>query len=162
LVGVPILAVVAPVATLAVGRLLSDPPDPTAGPSRSTTTLPNGLVELVKVTSAGTPQPGQRHRSSGNFSIQDAPPGTSGLLWRVEGAGGQEASFAVMEDKPVGFDPVVFDNVTDGLRTGFQVSRSLYVADPRGVTGETFTVTVLRGALSRGWDGRQFLKASGE
>lgn len=106
------------------------------------------LVTLASVTSSWAPQPGQQHRSSGNFSIEQAPAGTTRLLWLITGFNGKVVAFDIMEDKSLGFDPVVFDNLTDGSTTEFHSSRSLYVASPRGGGDQSFTVTVY--AVTRG------------
>ncbi len=105
-------------------------------------------MTLASVTSSWAPQPGQQHRSSGNFSIEQAPAGTTRLLWLITGFNGKVVAFDIMEDKSLGFDPVVFDNLTDGSTTEFHSSRSLYVASPRGGGDQSFTVTVY--AVTRG------------
>ncbi len=140
-----ILATATPIAAIEAPRLLASTPQPADSEQvkQSPATQPgHTLVRLASVTSSWSPQPGQQHRSSGDFSTQQAPPGTTELLWRVSGGGSQTVSFDIMENKSLGFDPVLFDNLTDGSATSFHSSRSLYVANPRGATGQTFTVTV--------------------
>ncbi|AHN22022.1 DeoR family transcriptional regulator [Lysinibacillus sphaericus] len=104
----------------------------------STTT--NTLI--ASVTSEQNPQSGQKHRSSGNFSTEGLPEGTTTLLWKVEGGGDSNAiKFNVMQDKSAATDPVIFKGILSGNRTDAKSIRSLYIADPSGATS-SFVVHV--------------------
>jgi hypothetical protein len=97
---------------------------------------------LAAVTSDAQPQPGQKHRSSGNFSTQDAPVGTNALRWEIADTGNPNGiRFGVKDDKSVGVDPPVFEDVYNNKQTGYVADRSLYVANPEGASSK-FTVKV--------------------
>jgi hypothetical protein len=101
------------------------------------------LVQLAQITSEGQPQEGQKHRSSGNFSTEGAPNGTTGYQWSVSNASNPgNVKFDVMEDKSAGIDPTIFSGVKDGTQTGTYSSRRLYIANPSGTNGGSFLVTV--------------------
>ncbi|MBL0385134.1 DeoR family transcriptional regulator [Tumebacillus sp. ITR2] len=99
---------------------------------------------VAAVTSSPHPQAGQSHRSSGNFSYQNLPPGTTSLLWEIDQSNPewQSISFDVMQDVSGGSDPVIFNSLMSGNRTDLDGSgRSLYIANPAHAT-ESFTVQV--------------------
>ncbi|MDJ0675015.1 MAG: DeoR family transcriptional regulator [Calothrix sp. MO_167.B42] len=100
---------------------------------------------LASVTSEAGPQSGQKNRSSGNFSTENAPPNTRNLLWKVvpldEGIPPSGIKFEVMEDKR-GKDPTIWTDVSNDLFTNYQSSRSLYIANPSGSGPSGFKVLV--------------------
>lgn len=101
------------------------------------------LTQIASVTSGGTPQPGQSHRSSGNFSTEQLPAGTTGLQWEVSGTENPGAvTFDVMEDKTAAIDPTIFAGVKSGKQTEIYSARRLYIANPAGSQGGNFVVTV--------------------
>jgi hypothetical protein len=99
------------------------------------------LVGTVK--SGKGPQPGQDHRSSGNFYIKDIPPGTYALEWIVKE--GQVDRFNVKEDIFLWEDKTWWTNVYHGTRTSVISKKEeiykFYIADPVGATGD-FVVEV--------------------
>mgnify|MGYP000916058938 FL=1 len=70
---------------------------------------------ICSVTSDASPQHDQKHRSSGNFSTQEAPDGTKQIQWFVtENDNFAKIEFDVMEDHNSVFDRkdhVVFEKV---------------------------------------------------
>jgi hypothetical protein len=100
-------------------------------------------VQIASVRSEGSPQKGQDHRSSGNFSTDDVPDGYTGFAWEVsETEQPDNVRFDVMEDKSAQRDPVIFKQLTNGSATGIVKSRRLYIANPSGSNGGSFLVTV--------------------
>lgn len=98
---------------------------------------------IASVTSQPRPQPGQKGRSSGNFSTQDAPADTRKLQWFVtENDNFREISFNVLKDKKLWPDSAVFENVKNGDVTDYVSERQLYIADPEGAGIKTFIVQV--------------------
>lgn len=109
-------------------------------------------IQVGAITSEGQPQRGQKHRSSGNFKIEQIPGGFSNLYWEITGTQQpDDIRFNVNEDI-VGIDPVMFENLTNGSVTDTSVTirgmtsrlsgTKLYIADPRGSGGGSFVVTV--------------------
>jgi hypothetical protein len=97
---------------------------------------------LAAVTSDAHPQPDQKHRSSGNFSTQDAPVGTNALRWEITDTSNPNGiRFGVKDDVSVSKDPHVFEDVFNNKQTGYVADRSLYIADPEGASSK-FTVKV--------------------
>ncbi len=100
-------------------------------------------VKISSVTSSPTPQRCQKHRSSGNFSTQDVPGGFNKFYWKVSGRNVPNSiNFDVMQDKPIGNDPVIYRNLKYGCVTEIKEFRGLYIANPRCSDGKIFTVTV--------------------
>jgi hypothetical protein len=100
-------------------------------------------IKIVEITSLGKPQPGQKHRSSGNFSTQGVPGGFSKFYWEVSGTQQPDSvKFDVKRDKSGGTDPVIYPNLKNKSVTDIQQIRSLYIADPKGSYGGDFRVTV--------------------
>lgn len=96
---------------------------------------------ISSVTSQPNPQPGQDHRSSGNFSTEDAPHGTRQIQWFItENDNFQNITFDVKEDVKLWFDPIVFRGVRNGQVTEYKSNRQFYIADPSGAGGKTFIV----------------------
>ncbi|MDO8161668.1 DeoR family transcriptional regulator [Bacillus toyonensis] len=97
---------------------------------------------IATVFSQSTPLPGQKNRSSGNFSTEFLPPGTLYLKWIITGGGDPDIiSFNVMKDVSAGTDPVIFSGVLSGNRTNVVSERSLYIANPKNAL-DPFTVSV--------------------
>lgn len=98
---------------------------------------------IAAVTSNGTPQPGQSHRSSGNFSLENVPPGVTRIQWFVtDNSNAGQIVFDVMEDKSLWPDPTIWKGLHNGSVTDLQTSRSFYIANPANTGGNTFTVQV--------------------
>jgi hypothetical protein len=98
---------------------------------------------IATVTSAGAPQPGQSHRSSGNFSLENAPPGTTRIQWFVtDNSNGSQITFDVMEDKSLWPDPTIWSGLRNGSVTSLKTSRSFYIANPANTGGNTFSVQI--------------------
>lgn len=101
---------------------------------------------ICSVTSDPSPQHDQKHRSSGNFSTQEAPDGTKQIQWFVtENDNFSKIEFDVMEDHNSIFDrkdPVVFSKVKNETITKYKGSRQLYIANPSNAGGKTFIVQV--------------------
>jgi hypothetical protein len=107
----------------------------------TTSTFANNPI--CSVTSEAAPQDGQKHRSSGNFSTQDAPSGTKKLQWYVtESDAFDSVEFDVMEDRKLKHDPVVFSGLKNGAITEYKSDRQLYIANPANAGGKTFVVQV--------------------
>lgn len=103
-----------------------------------------GQTLIASVTSSPTPQDGQKHRSSGNFSTQTIPDGTSYLLWNVLNTDGSQnliIHFDVMEDVSVGIDPTIYKDCYTGKQDAPKEYRSLYIANPKNAT-DNFIVQV--------------------
>lgn len=117
-------------------RPVQEAEDHTIRPPDGTPTNP-----IASVTSQPQPQPGQKNRSSGNFSTQDAPSGTRRIQWFVtENDNYDQIVFNVMQDKKLWFDPVIFKNVRNGDITDYKDDRQLYIANPQNAGGQTFIV----------------------
>lgn len=94
---------------------------------------------VATVVSSPKPQPGQKHRSSGNFNLGPKP-ASNGILWKISGtANAGSITFDVMIDKSAAHDPTPFSGLHDGSVTNWNDSRSLYIANPKGADGN-FTV----------------------
>lgn len=101
------------------------------------------IVQIASVRSEGQPQSGQKHRSSGNFSTDDAPDGYNSFEWQVsETEQPGNVKFDVMEDKTASSDPTIWSQLTNGSSTDVQKKRRLYIANPSGSNGGSFLVTV--------------------
>lgn len=92
-------------------------------------------MACASVSSEPNPSPGQKHRSSGNFSTVNCS--GSKLKWSCS----QGIVFDVMKDVSGGTDPTIFHDLTNGSETDTNQDRSLYIANPRHTT-ENFTVSV--------------------
>jgi hypothetical protein len=98
---------------------------------------------IASITSKSSKQKGQKHRSSGNFSTEEAPPGTKWLIWYVTNNDNKDQIiFTVMEDKKLEHDPTAFKHLKDKQITEYKSSRSFYIANPHNAAGETFQVEV--------------------
>lgn len=98
-------------------------------------------IKIASVTSEASPQNGQDHRSSGNFSTEDVPGGFSKFYWEISGVAVPDGiNFDVMKDR-TGKDPVEETDLTDGSITDVVKDRQLYIANPRGAS-TSFLVTV--------------------
>lgn len=102
-------------------------------------------VEIASVISGPGPSSGQKNRSSGNFSIDSLPLGTSSLYWQVVTQDGQSIdpniSFNVMDDRSAASDPVIFRGVFNGAITSVRTDRSYYISNPSGAN-QNFIVKV--------------------
>jgi hypothetical protein len=92
-------------------------------------------MACASITSEPTPQAGQKHRSSDNFSTGGC--GSVSIRWSAPGG----ITFDVMKDVSGGTDPVIHAGLTNGSITSNDQARSLYIANPRNATGD-FLVTV--------------------
>lgn len=100
-------------------------------------------VKLASVDSYPGPQPGQKHRSSGNFSTEDAPSGTTDLFWEItNNSNAGSIKFNVKKDKSAATDPTEFKDVGNATTTKYISERRLYIADPEGAGDSAFVVVV--------------------
>ncbi|WP_201763458.1 phosphatidylinositol-specific phospholipase C domain-containing protein [Chengkuizengella marina] len=98
---------------------------------------------IASITSNGGPQPGQKHRSSHNFSTVNIPSGTEKLYWEVVNNSNTDAiRFRVKEDVSIWTDPIIFNSLSSGSYTGIIRNGKLYIADPSNTGGNSFTVKV--------------------
>jgi len=97
---------------------------------------------IAAVTSEGTPEKGQEHRSSGDFSTE-TPDEPQQLQWFVSG-NTNPVEFDVMKDNSLRPDSCVWSSLTNGSITSYESSRSYYIANPvnTGNPPESFVVTV--------------------
>ena len=97
------------------------------------------ITRIAAVTSAPTPLPGQKNRSSGNFSVRTIPPYANALLWRVfqDGTPNPNIIFDVKVDRTTRKDPYLSTRLRHGSITGISFDRkhSLYIANPGGARG---------------------------
>lgn len=102
-----------------------------------------GQTVIATVVSSNKPLPGQKNRSSQNFSYMPLPVGTSSVTYKITaGANPQNIYFSVMQDRTMAGDPYIFRKIGDGFTTNDLTDTSdLYIANPEGATGE-FVVTV--------------------
>lgn len=104
-----------------------------------------GQTLLATVTSSPKPQPGQTHRSSGNFSTDSMPSNAKYVLFTVQPSGGDDPNaihFDVMQDKSAAHDPTRYSNMYNNAQGSYvEPQRSLYIANPTGATAD-FTVSV--------------------
>lgn len=99
-------------------------------------------AQVSSITSSGTVQEGQKHRSSGNFSLQEQPKGTLALVWAISNNSQENViAFDVMKDVSGGTDPTIFSNLGQGSVTATNTDRSLYIANPKNTGGNSFLVT---------------------
>ena len=98
---------------------------------------------LAAVVSLPTPQPGQRHRSSGNFSTDNAASGAKRFIFKViNNPNADRISFDVMEDKSGATDPTIWKDEYSGNSVPVERKRDLYIANPKGAGDQDFTVEV--------------------
>ncbi len=90
----------------------------------------------VSVVSEDSPQKGQDHRSSPNFSTKKLTEGSQ-LTWT---SSEKDAVFDVKEDKSLASDPTIFTGLSNGAVTDFVSKSGLYIANPENAHG-AFTVT---------------------
>jgi len=104
-------------------------------------------VLIAEIRSEGSPQRGQKERSSANFSLADLPEGTRELLWRTEPDAGT-IRFHVMSDVWANPDHPVLSNIAPGARTAVPrereslARRGFYIANPSGAPDTGFIVRV--------------------
>ncbi|MFD2573189.1 hypothetical protein ACFSUS_21280 [Spirosoma soli] len=98
---------------------------------------------LATVVSDPQPQPGQKHRSSGNFSTDSMPSGTKYVSFQVINTANPDIiHFDVMQDVSMGIDPTRYSDAYNGFQSNYtDPHRSLYIANPRNASGN-FTVQV--------------------
>ncbi|MGR5897577.1 DeoR family transcriptional regulator [Bacillus cereus] len=103
--------------------------------------MPEAYELLATVQSGKNVQPGQKHRSSGDFSMT-VPSGTKELYFFVASATDpndedkqHEIHFDVERDKSGGKDKTVYKDVHDGYTTtNLQSDRKFYISNPSGAT----------------------------
>jgi hypothetical protein len=104
-------------------------------------------VLVAEIRSDGSPRPGQRERSSANFSLAAVPEGVRELRWRTEPDSAQ-IRFHVMVDIRANSDHRVLSNVVSGGRTALPLEREslsrrgFYIAEPSGSANSDFVVKV--------------------
>ena len=96
---------------------------------------------ISAVTSLSGPQPGQSHRSSGNFSTENTESSATTLLFKVAtyNPDWQAIHFDVVRDVSGGSDHTIYSNVYDGQHVSIESHRTLYISNPKG-TNSDFTV----------------------
>jgi hypothetical protein len=102
-------------------------------------------VLMASAVSGPTPQEGQKHRSSGDFSTDSMPSGTVAWKWAVTNHPNPNAvRFDVKHDISAGIDTTWFEDVYDGKQTtnDMKKERTLYIANPSGAGDDSFTVEV--------------------
>jgi hypothetical protein len=102
-------------------------------------------ILMATVVSDPEPQPGQIHRSSGNFSTDSMPENTIKWKWVVtEHPNNDAISFNVKHDIHGGIDTTWFENVGNGMLTNHPMKkeRNLYISDPKNANGKNFNVSV--------------------
>ncbi len=100
---------------------------------------------LATVLSEPTPQPKQKHRSSGNFSTDGLPSECKFIKFAVKNNPNPDAiTFDVKHDISAGIDTTWWKDVNNGYRSNENVKacRTLYIANPAGADGKPFTVEV--------------------
>ena len=89
---------------------------------------------IADVLSLPHPQKGQKHRSSGNFSTDDAAANATSLRFKIDRSNPNWASihFDVKRDRSGGTDPTIYKDVYDGNKEPVERERDLYISDPEG------------------------------
>ncbi|OEH93875.1 hypothetical protein BFG57_10980 [Bacillus solimangrovi] len=101
------------------------------------------MTLIATIDSEGSPQSGQKHRSSNNFKIEDIPSNTEKLYWEItENDKSDVISFSVKEDVTILTDPIIFNSLKNGSYTEVVKNDSVYIADPKNTGGKSFTVNV--------------------
>ncbi|PEY73182.1 phosphatidylinositol phosphodiesterase, partial [Bacillus cereus] len=101
-------------------------------------------ILISQISSDSKSLPGEKNRSSQNFSINNLPPGTIGLKWIIEPTQGETSdsiSFNIMVDVSLGLDRVSWSNISNESRTAADTNSKYYIANPSGVN-HPFTVKV--------------------
>ncbi|MDZ3952426.1 phosphatidylinositol-specific phospholipase C domain-containing protein [Bacillus thuringiensis] len=97
-------------------------------------TIPSRVLQ-VQIDSDYKPLEGQRHRSSGNFSLDHVPPNKK-IRIEIEGDGAENLSFRIMKDLLCVPDPAIWSGVKHGsviIMSEIPEDRNnLYIADPEG------------------------------
>ena len=95
---------------------------------------------LSSVVSLPHPQSGQKHRSSGNFSTDNADPKAKFFIIKVtNNPNADDVNFDVMEDKSGATDPTIWRGMYSGNKVAVERKRDLYIANPKNAK-ENFTV----------------------
>ena len=101
---------------------------------------------LASLISSAGPQSGQKNRSSGNFSTENAPLGTKSLLWKVipqdNNISPETIKFNVMKDSAFDIDPTIWSGLSNDSTTAYSSDRSYYISNPSGSGASGFTVLV--------------------
>ncbi len=100
----------------------------------------------VTIRSEKQPQPGQKHRSSNNFTTSDFPENatlTFKAYYNYEERDQREATDVIFDIKvdKTGHDPTYLEGISSGYSHTNTHHRNLYIADPREAT-EAFTVVI--------------------
>ncbi|TKI86979.1 phosphatidylinositol-specific phospholipase C domain-containing protein, partial [Bacillus mycoides] len=101
-------------------------------------------ILISQISSDSKPLPGEKNRSSQNFSINNLPTGTLGLKWIIEPTEEDTSaiiSFNIMVDVSLGLDRVSWSNISDESRTAADTNSKYYIANPIGAS-HRFTVKV--------------------
>lgn len=105
-----------------------------------------GQSLLTSITSSAGPQEDEENRSSGNFSTENAPSDTKGLIWKVipndSNISPKDIKFNVMQDKSFASDPTIWSGLSNDSETGYSSSRSYYISNPSGSGANGFKVVV--------------------
>jgi len=98
---------------------------------------------LVSIYSEGTPQEGQKNRSSKNFQFSSFPSST--LEWDVSGNSTPDLKFNVMQDVVMGSDPTLETGLTNEAQTSvgkLKTGTNYYISNPENTGGAGFTVEI--------------------
>lgn len=110
---------------------------------------PGGESKVAEIVSQPTPLAGKEHRSSQDFTIPKIEPvsqygKTPTMIRLVFMSSNPNARYDVMRHHTIGYDEMVFPNVSQGSNLVYNISYSgqkWYIANPNGVS-QPFTVTV--------------------
>ena len=96
---------------------------------------------LSAVVSLSAPQHGNQHRSSGNFSTDNADKGAKRFIIKVtDNPNAESISFDVKEQKEGEKDPTIWKDVYSGNKVPVERKRDLYIANPKGAADPDFRV----------------------
>ncbi|PGB05633.1 phosphatidylinositol-specific phospholipase C [Bacillus toyonensis] len=101
-------------------------------------------ILISQISSDSKPLPGEKNRSSQNFSINNLPTGTMGLKWIIEPTEEDTSaiiSFNIMVDVFLGLDRVSWSNISNESRTAADTNSKYYIANPSGANHQ-FTVKI--------------------
>ncbi|MCI4253127.1 phosphatidylinositol-specific phospholipase C [Bacillus sp. CCB-MMP212] len=101
-------------------------------------------ILISQISSDSKPLPGEKNRSSQNFSINNLPTGTMGLKWIIEPTEEDTSaiiSFNIMVDVFLGLDRVSWSNISNESRTAADTNSKYYIANPNSAN-QQFTVKI--------------------
>ena len=106
------------------------------------TTVPLLAPQVASVASNYKPNPGQKHRSSPNFSTETAASDSIFFYFEISGNPNFDSiSFDVWEDK-FSIDGTAYSNVKNGSWIKPVRKKKLYIANPKNAGMQSFTVII--------------------